>query len=210
MQLIDVTLEDKDNWMTYEQAADDLGIPYTAFRQAVAKFSDSNAAFRPSGKLGRRTMFHRNQIDEMRAFMESRSFSLSPDQAEPSLDLAQLTERLQITKAGVWYYRRRYGKLFPSFYQRIGQARPQARFALRDVEAFEQWLAAGKPEDEETKIADVSCPPGADLMVTYKNGVTVALINDEEHRITPEMSEEAAMKYVERARMQLDTMRLKK
>lgn len=209
-ELIDVTTEDKNNWMTYEQAADNLGIPYTAFRQAVAKFGGDNPAFRASGKLGRRTMFSATQVDEMRTFMESRSFSLAPENAEPSLDLAGLMERLQLTKSGIWAYRRRYGKLIPSFFLRIGKARPQARFALSDIEAFEQWLADGKPEDTDLKIADVSQPPGTDLMITFKNGVAVAIINDEEERITPNMEDAAAQKYIARARQHLDTMRVKK
>lgn len=208
---IDVSREEEGNWMTYEAAADALGIPYAAFRQAVAKFGDDNPSFRPRGKLGRRTMFERAQIDEMRAFMEERSFSTSNSNeiSEPSLDLAQLMERLGLAKAGVWYYRRRYGKLLPSFFQRIGQSRPQARFLVREVEEFEQWLAAGKPEDADLHIADVAQVPGTDLVVRYKNGISVAIINEDEARVTPEMTDADAEKYITRARQELAERRTK-
>ena len=197
--------------MTYEAAADALGIPYAAFRQAVAKFGDGNPSFRPRGKLGRRTMFERPQIDEMRAFIEERSFSTSNSNeiSEPSLDLAQLMERLGLAKAGVWYYRRRYGKLLPSFFQRIGQSRPQARFLVREVEEFEHWLAAGKPEDADLHIADVAQVPGTDLVVRYKNGISVAIINEDEERVTPEMADADAEKYITRARQELAERRTK-
>ncbi len=98
-------------------------------------------------------------------------------------------ERLRLAKAGVWYYRRRYGKLLPSFFQRIGQSRPQARFLVREVEEFERWLAAGKPEDADLHIADVAQVPGTDLVVRYKNGIGVAIINEDEARVTPEMAD---------------------
>ena len=197
--------------MTYEAAADALGIPYAAFRQAVAKFGDGNPSFRPRGKLGRRTMFERPQINEMKAFMEERSFSTSNSNeiSEPSLDLAQLMERLNLAKAGVWYYRRRYGKLLPSFFQRIGQSRPQARFLVREVEEFERWLAAGKPEDADLHIADVAQVPVTDLVVRYKNGISIAIINEDEARVTPEMADADAEKYVARARQELAERRTK-
>ena len=208
---IDVSKTEEGNWMTYEAAADALGIPYAAFRQAVAKFGGDNPIFRPRGKLGRRTMFERPQIDDMRAFMEERSFSTSNSNeiSEPSLDLAQLMDRLRLAKAGVWYYRRRYGKLLPSFFQRIGQSRPQARFLVREVEEFERWLAAGKPEDADLHIADVAQVPGTDLVVRYKNGISVAIINEDEARVTPEMANADAEKYVARARQELAERRTK-
>ena len=208
---IDVSKTEEGNWMTYEQSADALGIPYAAFRQAVAKFGGDNPIFRPRGKLGRRTMFERPQIDEMRAFMEERSFSTSNSNeiSEPSLDLAQLMERLNLAKAGVWYYRRRYGKLLPSFFQRIGQSRPQARFLVREVDEFERWLAAGKPEDADLHIADVAQVPGTDLVVRYKNGISIAIINEDEARVTPEMADADAEKYVARARQELAERRTK-
>ena len=208
---IDVSKTEEGNWMTYEAAADALGIPYAAFRQAVAKFGGDNPIFRPRGKLGRRTMFERPQIDDMRAFMEERSFSTSNSNeiSEPSLDLAQLMDRLRLAKAGVWYYRRRYGKLLPSFFQRIGQSRPQARFLVREVEEFERWLAAGKPEDADLHIADVAQVPGTDLVVRYKNGISIALINEDEARVTPEMANADAEKYVARARQELAERRTK-
>jgi len=153
-------------------------------------------------------MFERTQIDEMREFMEERSFSTS-NSNEPSLDLAQLMERLGLAKAGVWYYRRRYNKLLPSFFQRIGQSRPQARFLVREVEEFEQWLAAGKPEDADLHIADVAQVPGTDLVVRYKNGISVAIINEDEERVTPEMTDADAEKYITRARQELAERRTK-
>ncbi len=211
MNYIDISKEEGCNWMTYEAAADALGIPYAAFRQAVAKFGGDNPIFRPRGKLGRRTMFERPQIDEMRAFMEERSFSTSNSNeiSKPSLDLAQLMERLGLAKAGVWYYRRRYGKLLPSFFQRIGQSRPQARFLVREVEEFERWLAAGKPEDADLHIADVAQVPGTDLVVRYKNGISIAIINEDEARVTPEMADADAEKYITRARQELAERRTK-
>ncbi len=212
MNYIDISKETEEgNWMTYEAAADALGVPYAAFRQAVAKFGGDNPSFRPRGKLGRRTMFERPQIDEMRAFMEERSFSTSNSNeiSEPSLDLAQLMERLNLAKAGVWYYRRRYGKLLPSFFQRIGQSRPQARFLVREVEEFERWLAAGKPEDADLHIADVAQVPGTDLVVRYKNGISIAIINEDEARVTPEMADADAEKYIARARQELAERRTK-
>ena len=42
---IDVSKTEEGNWMTYEAAADALGIPYAAFRQAVAKFGGAYPAF---------------------------------------------------------------------------------------------------------------------------------------------------------------------
>ncbi len=137
--------------------------------------------------------------------MEERSFSTSNSNeiSEPSLDLAQLMERLNLAKAGVWYYRRRYGKLLPSFFQRIGQSRPQARFLVREVEEFERWLAAGKPEDADLHIADTAQVPGTDAVVRYKNGISVAIINEDEERVTPEMPDADAQKYIVRARQVL-------
>jgi len=200
----DISETEESNWMTYEATAETLGIPYAAFRQAVAKFGGDNPSFRPRGKLGRRTMFERSQIDEMRRFMEERSFSTSNNEPpKPSLDLDQLMERLGLAKAGVWYYRRRYGKLLPSFFQRIGQSRPQARFLVSEVEEFERWLAAGKPEDTDLHIADTAQVPGTDAVVRYKNGISVAIINEDEERVTPEMTDADAQKYIVRARQVL-------
>jgi len=211
MNYIDISKETEEgNWMTYEAAADALGIPYAAFRQAVAKFGGDNPSFRPRVKLGRRTMFERSQIDEMRRFMEERSFSTSNNEPpKPSLDLDQLMERLGLAKAGVWYYRRRYGKLLPSFFQRIGQSRPQARFLVSEVEEFERWLAAGKPEDTDLHIADTAQVPGTDAVVRYKNGISVAIINEDEARVTPEMADADAEKYITRARQELAERRIK-
>ena len=205
-----IELKEQGDWMTYEQVADELGIPYAAFRQAVSKFKAAQPCFRPTAKLGRRTLFSPQQVTEIQNFMSDRSFSLAPDTPAPSLSLDEVMARLNLTKSGVWYYRRRHGKLFPDLFLRTGeQARPQARFLVSQIEEFEAWLAAGKPEDADLHIADISNPPGTDLVVRYKNGVTVAIINDEEQRVTPEMPAEDAEKYVRQARDRLDTLRVK-
>ena len=205
-----IELKEQGDWMTYEQVADELGIPYAAFRQAVAKFKLAQPCFRPTAKLGRRTFFSPQQVAEIQGFMGDRSFSLAPDAPAPSLALDEVIVRLNLTKSGVWYYRRRHGKLFPDFFLRTGeQARPQARFLVSQIDEFEAWLAAGKPEDTDLHIADVSQPPGTDLLVRFKNGVIVALLSDEEQRVAPEMAAEEAEKYVRRARQQLDVMRAK-
>lgn len=203
-----IELTEQGDWMTYEQVAAELGIPYAAFRQAVAKFKPSQPCFRPAAKLGRRTLFSPQQVAEIQNFMSDRSFSLAPDTPAPSLSLDEVMARLNLTKSGVWYYRRRHGKLFPDLFLRTGeQARPQARFLVSQIEAFEAWLAAGKPEDTDLHIADISSPPGTDLVVRYKNGVTIAIINDEEQRITPDLAPTDAEKYIQRSRQQLDTLR---
>lgn len=205
-----IELKEQGNWMTYEQVADSLGIPYAAFRQAVSKFKNAQPCFRPTAKLGRRTLFSPQQAAEIQNFMSDRSFSLSPDTSAPSLSLDEVMARLNLTKSGVWYYRRRHGKLFPDSFLRTGeQSRPQARFLVSQIEEFEAWIKAGKPEDTDLHIADISSPPGTDLVVRYRNGVTVAILNDEEQRITPEMAVDAAEKYIRRARQQLDTLRVK-
>lgn len=201
----------EEGWMSYEAVANATGLTTGALRIFVF----NHEQFKPAHRRGRRAFFDAAQVSEMVRFMQVNTFQVKREDEESlSLEeaLAWLHEQVgQFEQPSlVYYYQRRYGRLFPDAFKSKGpgSGRPSARYFVSSLQAFADWYKAGKPEDASERIAETKQDAEGVHMI-FADGVHVLLSGDEA-RISPHLDDEAARPYVERAWAKMETKRVRK
>lgn len=161
---------------TYSQIADELGTDVEALHIIVSR---EISPLVPAGKQGRLVIFEDEIVEQFKQWWAENEIyhsSNTPkgeafDEAAARAYLSGEAEPMPLTT--LQYYRRRYGKLWPDFYQKgATKGRPRAMYLRSSLDEFKSWVEAGKPE---LRIVSLTLGGQFDVMARFEDGVTVGL-----------------------------------
>lgn len=189
---------DSSKEYTYEEIADILQTTVDALYMLSSR---KISPLIPTRKSGREVLFSGETVKKFIEWWERNEIfrSSAPPDNEQSFDereaLVYLGDESGPMPATTrLYYRRRYGKLYPDFYQKSDtRGRPRAMYTQSSLDAFKKWLAAGKPE---MKVKSITTIDGKlDYMVVFSDGVTLG-IKGQNASITPDVGDDAKAAYL--------------
>lgn len=171
---------------TYDDLAAMLG---TSKDSLYSVSSNHPEPFTPDVIDGVTYYFTQASVDRIRAWWDENSrFRVKPPPAdEKAYSTKELYSVFGIPFTTVQHYRRRYKMLYPDFYSAnpSGRGRPVAMYLESTIKEFQEWMAAGRPEPDYARVKSVTLRQGRfDAIVTFGDGTTVGLLDDE-WRISP-------------------------